>query len=246
MVAGSCGALAFRKTWIIAPLFLFVAFWINRRAETVIIISSIIAIFIVRFPQSEQLKFKLLKLISCFAIFFLLAFPLHNEANVYAWRALFNTSVAVRLQLIFDGLSGIDGTLAKSKLTAEAQAGPADASLENLIGVVSGNGLGSFAKQYGDFKYPHNIAVEIYYETGPVAFFVFFAALLFATIFIAVSTARSKNIKRNWVALSFLAAGIFFVSMKAGDITSLGRVFFFLVFAVATTNDLVKNTSKIS
>jgi len=85
-----------------------------------------------------------------------------------------------------------------------------------------GHGLGSFAREFPEYMYPHNFAIEMLYELGYLG-----AAIAIVTMWLAlVITIRLMRTEATLILLGLLA--IVFHVMKAGDLTGVGALFLWL------------------
>lgn len=85
-----------------------------------------------------------------------------------------------------------------------------------------GHGLGSFAGDFREQFYPHNVLAEAAYELGVLGFFAV-AALCLVSVWVVIALARVGD----GIFVYALVTGVLWV-MKAGDITTLGNWIFWL------------------
>lgn len=209
---GAAAALAFKRTWPLAALFLFIAFWINRRTETMLIVLMLVA-YAGRFLWVEGSWKGARRAAMALSAACVAAVILHNDANLEAWTRL-SISVAERTEIISRAMAG-DASVAPS---APAPTDPGS--------VLRGRGLGWYATLGGEHPYPHNLYLETFKESGIVA-----AAVLIAAICLGLAAVAAGALSSPYFGITLVLAALFAVSAKAGDISTAGRMFPLLVLA---------------
>ena len=107
---------------------------------------------------------------------------------------------------------------------------------------VWGTGLGSYAANSKDgLLYPHNLMIETFLESGPIAALAFFALLV--TLLLPVGTHLYRGSASRYEVISSAAAvTLFLAALKTGDITNVGPITFFAVVASSLCYGSVSTT----
>lgn len=101
------------------------------------------------------------------------------------------------------------------------------------IKILFGYGLGFYADNSSDgMMYPHNLLIETFLESGAIA-----SGVLLISIFLPLiplfGRLRRGTISRYELTFLAIAIVLFFVSLKAGEISSVGHLLFFAILAGA-------------
>lgn len=225
IASGSIAALRFRFGWMWAGILLFSLALLNRRADTLFLLAALLTIFAAltvsrRRPHGIESLGAVLLGIALFA-------ALHNGHNEQHFSGLI-TAVSHRVEMIHDAFWG-NKSQASVLLNAPHQ-------VARAMLPVAGNGLGSYQGLTGSrFEYPHNILVEVLFELGPVALLAFMTALIIPTLPVLVSVLR-RSAKPDQIVFLALLAIILAIALKAGDLSSMGRIAFAaIVLSTMTT-----------
>jgi hypothetical protein len=237
---GAASALVLRGSWPLVALFLFIAFWINRRTETALII-LMLAAYAGRGLLAERTWKSPARSGAVLAVSLLAATVLHNEANMATWMRV-SESVAERSEIL--SLAVVGNAVAQSLVaeaseasdfldTAEAQ--PAakfdtgeQPAAKKAGSFLRGYGLGWYATLGSEHPYPHNLYLETLRESGATA-----AALLIAAVCLSLAAVSSGAgaLSGPRFGVTMTAVAIVAVSAKAGDISTAGRMFPLLILS---------------
>jgi hypothetical protein len=234
-VLGSIAALNLRRTWVLTALFLFMALWLNRKTESILIVLAVIAhVGFMWQRYSTPLVSAVGKSLVIFGIAAALIIPLHNVSNIVTWKLLtqnFYTRMDMlnlekEANVVIDSIPqasiGNSGTM----LPLEQKARSEDRDISD---VLIGSGLGWYALQGGEL-YPHNIVLENYLESGAISLIPLFS-LVWIAIAICFVRARKNDYPPLAMALVFMSLAMLSISMKAGELTVAGRLVGVLMFS---------------
>lgn len=219
---GAAASLAFKRTWPLAALFLFIAFWINRRTETALITVMLAAYAGHYFWVEGSWRGAARSAMALSAALFVAAI-LHNEANLTTWVRV-SASVAERTEILSKAMvSKEPSASAATDVQQESKAQPA---LRTQDSVLHGRGLGWYATLGGEHPYPHNLYLETFKESGAVA-----AVVLIAALCLSLVAVTSGALSSPYFGITMALAALVAVSVKAGDISTAGRMFPLLVLS---------------
>ena len=202
-----------------------------RRMDTVLFVFSIALVIATIYRQTRV--WQALVPMLAIAIIPAMTWPMvANEFSISYWRHMAG-GLQYRVTAAQTTINLSEQPYQQRKLEAAAESSAAIRKIErgrqsaNSRPWILGNGLGYYAKKSNDdLKYPHNLFLETYLESGPLATFVLSALLI---LLLAPSAWRllSGTISRYELLGAGAAAMLLFASMKAGDITSVGAILFF-------------------
>lgn len=238
---GAASALVLRGSWPLVALFLFIAFWINRRTETALII-LMLAAYAGRGLLAERTWKSPARSGAVLAVSLFAATVLHNEANIATWMRV-SESVAERSEIL--SLAVVSTAVAQSVVaeaseasdSLDAGAAPpaakfdkraASPAAQNAGSFLRGHGLGWYATLGSEHPYPHNLYLETLKESGATA-----AALLIAAVCLSLAAVASGAgaLSGPRFGVTMTAVAIVAVSAKAGDISTAGRMFPLLILS---------------
>ena len=207
-----------RKKLIVCSLFigasLFLAFWINRRADTIFCIFLLLSYALLSgFRHPERRRPIFTGVILSLLIMLTLASTLYNGVNAAYWENAGKRTLLHRADYVEIGLS------------PNLHAGVADNSLLSFL--TRPGGLASFSERKPQAKYPHNILIETFYEIGWPATFILILLMGTTTIVGCYGILRGSFQKEQEV-LWLIAGFIMLNTMFAGDITGPRSLFFFM------------------
>lgn len=238
---GAASALVLRGSWPLVALFLFIAFWINRRTETALII-LMLAAYAGRGLLAERTWKSPARSGAVLAVSLFAATVLHNEANIATWMRV-SESVAERSEIL--SLAVVSTAVAQSVVAEASEAsdsldtgevqpaakfdtGEAQPAAKNAGSFLRGHGLGWYATLGSEHPYPHNLYLETLKESGATA-----AALLIAAVCLSLAAVASGAgaLSGPRFGVTMTAVAIVAVSAKAGDISTAGRMFPLLILS---------------
>lgn len=227
---GAASALVLRGSWPLVALFLFIAFWINRRTETALII-LMLAAYAGRGLLTERTWKSPARSGAVLAVSLFAATVLHNEANTATWMRV-SESVAERSDIL--SLAVVSPAVAQSVVAEASEAsdsldtGEAQPAAKNAGSFLRGHGLGWYATLGSEHPYPHNLYLETLKESGATA-----AALLIAAVCLSLAAVASGAgaLSGPRFGVTMTAIAIVAVSAKAGDISTAGRMFPLLILS---------------
>lgn len=112
--------------------------------------------------------------------------------------------------------------------------------------ILFGYGLGFYADNSADgMMYPHNLIIETFLENGAIA-----SGALLVSIFLPLiplfAKLRRGTISRYELAFFAIAIVLFTVSLKAGEISSVGHLLFFVILAGATHETSLRDSKNVT
>lgn len=248
LALGSAAAIALRRTWVLAAVFMFLAFWLNRRTETLsiaVLVAAYYGLMAWRRPSWRAAR------VWCrapiiFGVAAILAGSLYNPSNVGSWGALLGASTENRIAILQDAVTFQDG--ASPSLPTDTRQTPVRPAVSDSSavqksaesgGLLFGEGLASYARRGGPFLWPHNLLVETFIEGGILAALILASVIATAFAAAAANIFLGREVAPEWLAIAAMGCVIFVVSMKSGDVTSAGRLTFFLVAMSAGVGPVV-------
>lgn len=244
MALGSIAALRFRLGWALSSVLLFMTALLSRRTETIALVGVIVTFAAISGYKSRGSA----RFIGVLALSAFLFIALHNGHNLHYFGSLtysFQERIGILRSSNKETTPANISSPKKMKLSAAASAEAASAdksqdfsaspnknsstdrdATSNLFSPLLGKGLGSFQNlTTSNLSYPHNILVETFLELGPIA------SVFTAVIYLTPLLAFSASLFRGYTALRpMLLTGSLFlamiISLKAGDITAIGRSMF--------------------
>lgn len=239
MVIASASAIAVKRFWPLVAVFLFATFWVNKRAETLLIIGIVLAYYAYIIVRSKRERLAgAMKPIIIIGLAAVAAAALHNEANSMYWAALMGRSVQERVDIAKVALSenpAPKSTIDRSQIGLSTPAGAKQAEGKRPTGAhLWGSGLASFSDASPEFHYPHNILLEAYFEQGVIG------AVLLSGFMVTALSLSSWTAMRGYdpfgLGLTAIAVALLGISLKSGDITLFGRLAFFMILAASLPN----------
>lgn len=244
MALGSIAALRFRLGWALSSVLLFMTALLSRRTETIALVGVIVTFAAIGGYKSRGSA----RFIGVLALSAFLFIALHNGHNLHYFGSLtysFQERIGILRSSNKETTPANISSPKQIKLSAAAPAEVASTdksqdfsaspskklstdrdATSNLFSPLLGKGLGSFQNlTTSNLSYPHNVLVETFLELGPIA--SVFTAVLYLTPLLAFSA----SLFRGYMALRpMLLTGSLFlamiISLKAGDITAIGRSMF--------------------
>lgn len=233
MLLGAVSAFRFKAGWVLAGFLLFMTALLSRRGDTI----SLLAVFLSISAISYLLKREWKKYLGASIVAIFLFLPLHNGHNLHNFFHLAEAA-QTRVDILLPGSPTPDVAGETTTPQPPPQATPSplstatiplsapDSSASSPLSQLVGRGLGSYERLSGTgFNYPHNIVVEATLELGLLA------GISTALVFLAPLAWTAAAIGRRKISDPALYAAaslllLFLLSMKAGDLTYLGRAFF--------------------
>jgi hypothetical protein len=188
---------------------------------------AIVAVLLILFRQGLISRRSLIPSLAIFAIP-VAAWPaVTNEFNAAYWVNL-PSGYQSRAEAAKEAFGLIENSVYRRYRVASADNEPAKAS-----SWLFGSGLGFYALNSDDgLMYPHNLPLETYLESGPLALVALIGALLLLLIPIMFKIAAG-TVSRYELIGSASAVVLFLASLKTGDISSVGPILFFAIAANA-------------
>jgi len=206
LVMGSVAALNFRFGWMIAAIFLMCAVLLARRVDSALIVLSVLTYYgwsffsVKRAPAARSMiGFILLSAI-------LISMSINGHSITY-----------------FENIE--EGVVQRSSIVFPQENEAVDDHLSRLVDIWSPRGLGYLANGTlgGGHLYPHNLAIEVFYELGVVAT-IALAFIIFSPLCMGLTNLKSLN--PSQVLACALLIVVMGLSLKAGDISNIGRLLF--------------------
>jgi hypothetical protein len=241
LTVGAVGALRFKGGWVIAGLLLFSTALLNRRADTFALTAVLVGLFAAYSVRAQRpAGYTVLAAALIGGALFL---ALHNGHNEQHFSGL-SRALDHRVEMINDALA-----VPTDKKPTEG--GPVIYTFQVVeqppaaLTLLAGSGLGRYQEITGSrFEYPHNLPLELFLELGLIAALAFGAAAL-----LPLSVAGWRTIQGTVSTEALLCAACLALmvanTLKAGDLTSLGRVVFLstlTLLAVASPEPSARGT----
>lgn len=207
---------------------LFVVAWFNLRAETILMaLACITYVVLLALWQPERRNGgQAASLMTLFVIAGGLSYGAFNDVSTAYWRDDWSASIAVRDELSQQVVEGVMGSGLKTfGGTGEVGSG------EGVMRVFFGRGLAAFAAVNPVMLYPHNLLLELFYETGFLGLLPFALALAIAG-WVGLRQLIRGGIAPQPLAFWAFAAILFLHTQKSGDVIWTGLIAFTMVVAV--------------
>lgn len=222
---------------------------LDRRIDTIAFLLAVVVIICIWATIHEGWR-RAIKPLSAIFLIPILSWPIvTNEFNIEYWQTI-STGLQYRaeaaanvLQFNEDRPLSTDPKAVETKHSYQvADAGDQITTVEvasaaraekdsDLLKMLLGGGLGLYAAKVSDtMLYPHNILLEMYLELGVIAPIVFLSTLALL-LFPLARKILNRTIEPEELVTAALSTVLFALSLKSGDISSVGNVLFFAIIA---------------
>lgn len=226
LTIGALASLRFKWGWILAGGLLFSVALISRRADTLVLVLSLVGLAIYLTWRGRPRDG--FKPVGALLLGLVLFTGLHNDQNVAYFVSLVVDSDP-RTQMISESLSAIDNGEYSSPTPnqAGAHAGPTEVVVENEVhNILLGAGLGTYKDVTGsEYFYPHNIILESYIELGILAA-ILMASISVVPLVLLGYLALRGQIGQTPLVIGACLAQLTAISLKAGELGFLGKLSF--------------------